>query len=165
MSRISEGASTVSASCADINDIMDRSWQGSFKKTKKRGLGAIGKTAKIIILLMMVAAVVGAGFFVYRFLHRSVVCNEGYFLNGANVCETCSDGCTRCQDGEPNTCSKCMVNMYLVLDEEEQKQGYCLKECRGRIINMQVCIRDHSNDDPLSPQLGEPVGNLTVEFK
>jgi hypothetical protein len=31
--------------------------------------------------------------------------------------------------------------MYLVLDDEEDKEGFCLKECRGRLISMDVCIR------------------------
>ena len=86
MSRISEGASTLSASCVDINDIMDHTWDDSFKKSKKKGLTEIGKKGKILVLLMLVATIIGAGFFVFKFLHRNVVCDEGYFLNSANLC-------------------------------------------------------------------------------
>jgi len=37
---------------------------------------------------------------------------------------------------------KCVVNMFLVLEEEEDKEGFCLKECRGKLIALGVCIRD-----------------------
>jgi len=32
--------------------------------------------------------------------------------------------------------------MFLVLEEEEDKEGFCLKECRGKLIALGVCIRD-----------------------
>ena len=74
-SRISEGASTMSASCADINDIMDRSFKASFKRnSKKHNFRQMGKLGKTIVVLLLIAAVVGAGIFLYRFIHRSVVC-------------------------------------------------------------------------------------------
>jgi hypothetical protein len=38
---------------------------------------------------------------------------------------------------------KCSINMYLVLDDEEDKQGFCLKECRGRLIGLDVCVKEN----------------------
>jgi len=31
--------------------------------------------------------------------------------------------------------------MYLILEDEDDKQGFCLNECRGKLINVGVCVR------------------------
>jgi hypothetical protein len=39
--------------------------------------------------------------------------------------------------------------MYLVLEEEDDQEGFCLKECRGKLIYMNVCIsNEKKNNSP-----------------
>lgn len=93
----------------------------------------------IFIVMVMLAAI---GYFCFQFFNRKITCTEGTFLSDSNSCLSCADGCLRCANSEPNQCMKCVVNMFLVLEEEEDKEGFCLKECRGKLIALGVCIRD-----------------------
>lgn len=41
---------------------------------------------------------------------------------------------------------KCSLSMYLVLEEEDDQEGFCLKECRGKLIYMNVCISNEKQN-------------------
>ncbi len=96
----------------------------------------------MIIAFVVVIIIVGVAFFSFKFFNRTILCQEGEYLNDMKQCVSCSYGCVRCENSEPNRCMKCDMNMYLVLDEEEDKEGFCLNECRGKLINSGVCVRE-----------------------
>lgn len=101
----------------------------------------MGRLGNLILVLVILALIAGVGYFCFRFFNRSVLCQEGEYLSAGKQCLSCFSGCIRCSDSLPHSCQRCDFNMYLVLDEEEDKQGFCLSECRGRLINVGVCVR------------------------
>jgi hypothetical protein len=36
--------------------------------------------------------------------------------------------------------------MYLIIANEEDKQGFCLNECTGRLIRVDVCVKEENNN-------------------
>lgn len=104
----------------DLNDFFERGTKSSMKKSKAP-FKKVGKFGKIMTILTIVAVLVGVSYFVFEFFNRKIVCEEGFYLSDLNQCVGCSEGCLRCEDSMPNKCMKCSVNMYLVLDDEEDK--------------------------------------------
>lgn len=36
--------------------------------------------------------------------------------------------------------------MYLIIANEEDKQGFCLNECTGRLIRVDVCVKEENKN-------------------
>jgi hypothetical protein len=101
----------------------------------------MGPLAKGIIALVIIGVLTGIGVFCFSFFNRSVQCMEGEFLSPNNQCLSCPQGCIRCEDNAENRCTKCDLDMYLVIDNEQDREGYCKKECAGRVIRAYVCLK------------------------
>ena len=71
----------------------------------------------MVIVFVVLAVIIAAGYFCFQFFNRKIVCDEGYFLSDENQCKNCFDGCLRCSTNEPSKCMRCSVSMYLVLEE------------------------------------------------
>jgi hypothetical protein len=77
----------------------------------------MGKLGKIIVSLVFLSILFGVGYFCFQFFNRNIICQEGEYLDEAKQCLTCFTGCIRCSDSKPNSCQRCDLNMYLVLDD------------------------------------------------
>ena len=84
---------------------------------RKLSFRKMGKLGKVIVVFILLAALAGVGYFCFRFLKRSVMCQEGEYVDASRQCMSCFSGCIRCSDSKPNSCQRCDLNMYLVLDE------------------------------------------------
>jgi hypothetical protein len=139
ISRFSEDVSTVTGSSVDVNELIERS-QKEGVPLRRPKFKKMGKLAKMIILFVMLALIAGVGVFCLEFFGRSVQCVEGEFKDGSGQCFSCPTGCLRCTDAETEKCTKCDLNMYLVIKDEEDKEGICMVSCRGRVIRVGVCV-------------------------
>jgi hypothetical protein len=99
----------------DLNEFFERGSKSSIAKNRL-SFKKINKTARIFIILFIVAVLFLLGFFFVNFLNRTIVCEEGSYLSSSNKCLGCFEGCLRCKDSAAGKCNKCSVSMYLVVD-------------------------------------------------
>lgn len=89
---------------------------------------------------MLLGVLSAGGVFAFRYFSRDVQCLEGEFIGPSNQCLACFPGCLRCESSDPSECTRCGQDMYLVVTREEDSEGSCFKECRGRVIRAFVCL-------------------------
>lgn len=130
---------TIASSFADINDIYSHHSTLLAKKKPKFKFGIFVKIIFVLVLIIFVAVCL---FFSINFFSKPIICSEGLFLNYKNQCMPCSTGCLKCKSADFNKCMKCISSMFLVLEEEEDKEGFCLKECSGKKIHINDCVRN-----------------------
>ncbi len=118
--RLSEETTTQSGSFAEVQELVERI-QKEKVNARKLSFRRLGRLGKMMVVFILVAALAGVGYFCFRFANRSVLCQEGEYLDATKQCLSCFAGCIRCSDYQAANCQRCDLNMYLVLDDEEAK--------------------------------------------